>query len=703
MKRILGLQALAFCAIAALSARTATGTTFAKLSGGQFAYYSDIDCTVEVSAPETGIAGCVVLFGSDAEYQALVPYTNELATAWSVVLQNDVGFSGDADWSAFDFDINGKTLSIANNAVLTIGRVNGTGTIQAPSVVKNGNFNIGSGSVIWASDITSKSAWKASGSVFVTNDGGNTYIYRHKNKPTSNNFWLGFWEAPGTNPNKTDNPAPSIEQSVAIPAAGTYYINFRYARYSSSSVPNGENTSNGSTVAKARNRKVVASIAKGSSTVATITSPAASDTAGGVMLGETSLGNLEEGNYTLKLTRDAPGKNPLGPIIDDVAVYAKGTLEWKIPENETFVNTGITLLGEGLQIRKTGLGKLEMSKANGGFGFGGGKTSMTVQEGVVSKANSTSATCGAQYSRIVVQDGAQFDLNGRTYHDYDYTLAGSGPDGTGALTSTAELTASAAYTKNTQPAFMRNVALSSDATVYAANNMAMIFYNYTANTMTLNGHAVTYDGEGTGTGVGAYRIFLGNMSYSGTGKIVVAPNAWVQTHVSSPTAADADIEVYGRFWMNTGRLTPVKSLVFQDGSNFRELNKTPAAMVVYAAYAPNVLCESEAGYNSHPVVQLGDSDHDETTFDLSRWTTTFDDSAEGTLTFAENSYVTVDIGGRMPTAEPVYKWKPGANVPPTSVTFRPTAAMAERGWNVVRDDENNCIYVRSNALRLRIK
>ncbi len=645
MKRILGLQALAFCAIVALSARTATGTTYAKLSGGQFAYYSDIDCTTEVSAPETGIAGCVVLFGSDAEYQALVPYTNELATAFSVVLQNNVSLTADADWRAFDFDMNEKTVSL-QGWDLIVHKPQGTGRFTSGNLINPLGFSTANGAY------RSGDWWTFAGKPY-----GDLNIYQDFTVPKARNVYVRFktrsWNKSG------------------------------YAQYVSAGIDSLDN--------------LVSKFQSGTGSSAN-TYIKATDiyTRSGLAAGST---------HQLRATNHS-GWTYAGFFCISPTSY----LTFDIPEDEEYVNSGITLggandddfTGIGLQVYKTGKGLLTMSLANIRFGKNG-NTSLVVQEGVVSKANSTAATCGAQYSRIVVQDGAQFNLNGRTYHDYDYTLAGSGPDGTGALTSTAELTASAAYANNTQPAFMRNVALSSDATVYAANNMAMIFYNYTANTMTLNGHAVTYDGEGTGTGVGAYRIFLGNMSYSGAGKIVVAKNGWVQTHVSSPTAADADIEVYGRFWMNTGRLTPVKSLVFMKGSLFRELNETPAAMVVYAAYAPPPNSESEGTCNKRPLVQLGDSDHDETTFDLSRWTTTFDDSEEGTLTFAENSYVTVDIGGRMPTAEPVYKWKPGANVPPTSVTFRPTAAMAERGWNVVRDDENNCIYVRSNALKLRIK
>ena len=673
------LFALSLC-----STQTKADTIFAKLVAGEFAYYTNSACTVESqleTPPATGIAGCKVLFGSDSEYQALVPYTNELATAMGGVpyLQNNIAFSHDTDWSVLDFNLNGKTLSIVDEAVLTIGCVKGSGTIQAPSVIKDGNFNIGSGGVIWASDITSKSSWKANGSVFVTNDGGDTYIYSHKNKPTSGNYWLGFWQAPGTDPNRTDNPAPSIQQSFSVPAAGQYYINFRYARYSSKSVPSGENTSNGSTAANAKNRKVVAQFTKGEAAINTIISGAAPNKAGGVMLGETIVGNLEVGDdYSLKLTRDAPGKNPLGPIIDEVMVYAKGTLEWKIPEGKTCDNTGITLKGEFVLVRKTGLGTLSMTKDNGGFGRHE-QTSMIVEEGKVIKAESTSATCGVQYSRIVVEDGGQFDINGCKYWDYDYTLAGSGPDGTGALTSTAVLEAKTAYTKSTSTGFVRNITLSDDTTIFAGNNMAMMFYNNQENSMKMNGHTVTYDGPNRN-----FRLFFGNMSYSGTGKIVVAPNGWVQGHNSVVTAGGCDVEIYGSYWQNSGRISPVKSLVFYEGSLFRELNASPAAIVVYSRYAPNVANESASGYAKHPKVQLGNADHLETTFDLSRWTTTFDDSAEGTLTFYPGTTVTVDIGDRTAgLGLYAYRWKGDR---PSGVRFTRTAKMVKRGVHVVVDD-----------------
>lgn len=381
--------------------------------------------------------------------------------------------------------------------------------------------------------------------------------------------------------------------------------------------------------------------------------------------------------------------------MDEATVSPESHLIIDVPEDEICDISNIKLGSEqnyffdgmGLQIHKTGRGTLVMNNVN--YFGGSGVTSMIVEEGLVKKGSG--AVCGEQYSRIAVEDGAQFDLNGRTYHDYDYTLAGSGPDGTGALVSSVAMDAATAYAQNTGTSFLRHVALSSNATVYAANNMGMIFYNYSANTMTMNGHTVTYDGveavdgEGNGTGVGAYRTFLGNMSYSGVGKIVVAKNGWIQSHISSPTATDADVEVFGRFWMNTGRLTPVKSLVFKEGSLFRELNTNPGLTVVNGTYGPNVLTESEGSCLKHPKVQLGDADHLNATFDLSQWTNTFDDSEDGSLTFQAGSTVTVDIGARTEgLGMPAFLWK---DAPDETVKFLHSESMRRRGIFIdVRDD-----------------
>ena len=222
--------------------------------------------------------------------------------------------------------------------------------------------------------------------------------------------------------------------------------------------------------------------------------------------------------------------------------------------------------------------------------------------------------------------------------------------------------------------------------------------------MTMNGHTVTYDGveavdgEGNGTGVGAYRTFLGNMSYSGAGKIVVATNGWIQSHISSPTATDTDVEVYGRYWQNSGNLTPVKSLRFMAGSNFRELNANAVPITVYTTYAPPPNSESEEGYNKRPRVQLGADGHLETTFDLSQLTTTFDDSVEGTLTFYPGTKVTVDVGERTAGfAGYAYLWKED---PTATVSFVRSENMRNRGLWLTVDNKGISI---DTGLCIRIK
>jgi len=87
----------------------------------------------------------------------------------------------------------------------------------------------------------------------------------------------------------------------------------------------------------------------------------------------------------------------------------------------------------------------------------------------------------------------------------------------------------------------------------------------------------------------------------------------------------------------------------------------------------------------YPAVQLGDASHLNTTLDLSHWTTTFDDSAEGTLTFCAGTTVTVDIGDRTSgLGGYAYRWK---TKPASTVKFIRTESMARRGIHIVPDDD----------------
>ena len=616
----------------ALCAATANAeTTFAKLVDGEFAYYTNSACTVESqleTPPANGIKGCKVLFANDAEYQALVPYTNELATAMGGVpyLQGHVTLTADADWSAMDFNMNNKTVTL-KGWDLTVRKPQGTGRFTSGNLIDPAAFT------------TTDYSYKD----------GSWYVL--KGKEEDGNY-------PGTR---------RLYQSFIVPKSRNIYLKFKTRSWDKS----GYNQYVGAGIDAATN--IVSAFKSGTTTSAiTYIRTAGPYTKSGLAAGSSH--ELEFTNFT--------GWTYVG----NICLCPLSWLIFDIPEGEEYVNSNITLggtsdddfSGVGLQVRKRGKGLLTMSKENARFGDDG-IVSVVVDEGVVSKTDSTSGTCGAQYARIHVKNGAQVNICGGKYWDYDYTLAGSGPDGTGALTSTATLDAKTAYTPSKSTGFMRNVNLSADATVFAGNNMAMMFYNNQSNKMYMAGHTITYDAPNRN-----YRLFLGNMSYSGAGKIVVAPNGWVQGHNSVVAAGGCDVEIYGRYWQNTGRLSPVKSFVFKEGSSFRELNTNATEIVVYTKYAPPSNSESTGTCNKYPVVQLGDAEHLETTFDLSHWTTTFDDSTEGTVTFHPGTTVTVDIGDRTAgLGQYAYKWK---GERPSGVRFTRTAKMVKRGVHVVVDD-----------------
>ena len=520
----------AICAAAPLF-NAAASDIYARVAGSGFAYFSDVECTTAVpNPPDSGVEGCVVLFGTDAEYQILAERTETIALADDILLQNDVSFSMDTDWSAFDFNLNGKTLSISDGAVLTLGGVTGSGTVQAPG-------------------------------------------------------------------------------------------------------------------------------------------------------------------------------------------SASGTLEWKIPAGVTYTNTGVSLVGENLLVRKTGAGKLVMSKTNDKFGSGSSSVSLIVAEGVVSKTDTNNATCGVQYSRIVVEDGAQFDICGRKYWDYDYEISGAGPDGKGALvkSNTESTDGRRAYTQ-AKDGFMRNIELKGSTTIYADMNgtaacdWALMFYNYKENKVVMNGNTLTIDGPAYSGDIGG-RIYAGNTIFEGEGRIIVATNGCFETYDSSFTrsAPGCELHVYGMFWTQSPGATkkmsgvsPVKSLVFHESGLYRNLRPASpvATNLVYETYAPNMKTWPGNTTRRYPFVRLGDANHAATTLDLSRWTGVFDDSVEGSLSFAENTVVTVDLGNRVFGASvPIYKWGVN-NEPPQSVVF---TAKQSGSVKIVRDDAAGCLYAKGDGLRVRIK
>ena len=563
-------------------------TIFAKLVNGNFAYYTNSACTVEYqleTPPETGIAGCVVVFGSNAEYQSLVPYTNELATAAGVFLQNNITLTADADWSAIDFNMNGKTVTL-KGWDLTVRKPQGTGRFTSGNLINQTGFT------------TTDYSYQD----------GSWYVL--KGKEANGNY-------PGTK---------RLYQSFTVPKSRNLYLKFKTRSWDKS----GYYQYVGAGIDAPTN--IVSSFNSGTATTAiTYIRTAGPYTKSGLTAGSSH--ELEFTNFT--------GWTYVGYI----CLCPLSRLTFDIPEGEEYVNSNITLGGNsdddftgiGLEVHKKGLGLLTMSKANERFGQSG-KTSLSVDEGVVSKTDSTSGTCGAQYARIVVKNGAQFDICGRKFCDYDYTLAGSGPDGKGALVKSnlESQDPQRAYVK-AENGFLRNITLSGDTLLSAdvkskACDWALMFYNYQANTMTMNGHTLTIDSPAY-TGDCGGRIYAGNMSFKGEGKIVIATNGCFQTYDATytPSATNCELHVYGMLWAQAKNdtakmsvISPVKSLIFHESGVYRNLRPiSPVSTnVVLETYAPNVRTWSGNTTRLYPVVQLGDADHLATTFDLSCWTTT---------------------------------------------------------------------------------
>lgn len=338
-----------------------------------------------------------------------------------------------------------------------------------------------------------------------------------------------------------------------------------------------------------------------------------------------------------------------------------GVLEVDVPEGETVTNSGITFSGSvKMNVHKIGKGKLVMSKT-GHTSFGARfATSLVVKEGIVDKT-AGSATCGAQYANIIVEDGGQLLIGGKGYWDYNYEIAGAGPDGRGAIVNDTNV--SNPWTHSTSYGYLRAVKLVGDATIGGSKSWGMQFYNYGAQTMTMNGRTVTFAGT---------TIYGGNLSYSGPGRIVIASDATVQYFDATPTAGECELVVHGVLQQHNNALSPVKSLIFAEDGKFSNpwYDDSLPLFVVRDTYAPNV--NFADGSPDHPTVQLGASGYGQTTLDISLFTNAFDSA---TTTFFAGSEVTVETGARALTnREQLVAWE----AVPENVAFKPSETIAHR-------------------------
>ena len=325
-----------------------------------------------------------------------------------------------------------------------------------------------------------------------------------------------------------------------------------------------------------------------------------------------------------------------GMAVDNIDLSVGSVLDVNVAEGMTSENNNVALTGAGLQVCKTGKGLLVMNKENTGFGIGGrytGSTSMVVKDGTVKKSTVEGrGSCGAQYSTIKVENGGQFDLAGRTYWDYDYVIEGNGPDGSGALVNNT--TVSSPWATSSNRGYLQRIALSGDATIGGTQPWALLFWNYGAEPVTLNGHTLTIAGT---------TVYSGNNYFSGSGRVVVADGATYEVVERSPTASDCDVEVNGTLAVHDRSLTPMKSLKFGADGKFSNSWNSDPLFVVYEEYAPPTMLSGKAQN-----VQLGADGHLDTALDLSLFADVFDGTA---LAFYPKTTLTVRLGTRTFTAE----------------------------------------------------
>ena len=354
-----------------------------------------------------------------------------------------------------------------------------------------------------------------------------------------------------------------------------------------------------------------------------------------------------------------------------------GVLEVDVPEGETVTNSGITFSGSvQMKVHKIGKGKLVLSKVNTGFGARFAP-SLYVKDGIVDKTAS-GATCGAQYANVTVEDGAQLLIGGKGYWDYNYNIAGVGPDGRGAIVNDTEV--ASPWTKSTSYGYLRNVVLNDDSTIGGSKSWGLQFYNYGATTMTMNGHTLTLAGTA---------IYAGNLSYSGLGKIVIANGATVEYYAATPTAGDCELVVHGTLQQHDNALSPVKSILFAADGSFNNTWTTRPLFVVRNTYAPNL--KHGGSSVEHPTVQLGASGYEETTLDLSLFTNAFNSAS---TTFFAGSEVTVETGERALTnREQLVAW----SAVPANVTFQPSATIARRFTLAAEEDGLYAVALDANT------
>ena len=350
-----------------------------------------------------------------------------------------------------------------------------------------------------------------------------------------------------------------------------------------------------------------------------------------------------------------------------------------VAEGTCQTNSTVTFAGR-LKLVKDGTGILVFSKSGQTYGGGTLIAAGTLKPGL--SLNDDVSIFGAACSTMTVAEGAQFldDVFclGETY-SLDWVIAGTGPDGTGAIRATARTPGK----NNAEVAWGRSLTLAGDATI-GSDEYAFDFVapNYVTFPITLNGHALTLMSSRPMSDRQYPYFLVSSVLGTDAGTIVVDENLCFFPYMGNASqlpnvtlVVNANAE-YCTGTNSGGRDLTVSNLVYRSASSS---SQTAHLTTVLGTYTPTSV-------TSAPKVQLGDATHLSVGLDLSERTTEFDVAFGGGFSFTEGSCVKVNLGTRRRRqSERLVAWtaKP-VGVTFTGETLRDRFMARDDGLYVVR-------------------
>ena len=342
-----------------------------------------------------------------------------------------------------------------------------------------------------------------------------------------------------------------------------------------------------------------------------------------------------------------------------------------VAEGKTAVNTGLILEG-GLKLVKSGTGTLVGAVRRQSYTGGTDVTAGTVRSGVTEAPwGSVKATIEMRDGKpfgavtipsVTVADGASFDFAGKLSTSgtpYSFTLAGSGPDGTGALVNSEPNFESDSWKCNA----IGDVTLSADATIGGYPLFGFSFADDTPgamqHTLTLNEHKLSINLKSSiDFGEDGHQVFsfrgvraedAGSIIFNkvGTARTVLPSFSWAENDLSAVTFTLND---GCGFYAEKSQSLVVGSLIDNRLSFGRDSQKGKAVTVL-DTYKP-------ASATLLRTVTLGDATHPSPTLDLSGLTGPFTlPAADYSLTLADGAALRINLGNRAVSSKtPLVTW-----------------------------------------------